>query len=203
MMVAMMMYSVWLYSIVWWKTLCITYLYTVLSIRGNPAKRALSAMRKHGGKALLAGYHRIYSGQVFIEKLTKDAPYFTCEGQYGVSFVSENLEEVLTFSLTDDINHCNYSHTVLLYMTTLYRAAIISYSWSWHHVTPVWVLNTCNMIISWFIIIMYNTRLGIKHMYHIIALLPQVYRLSAVHCQVTRYSQRVPGYLTRYSVSAN
>ena len=46
---------------------------------------------------------------------------------------------------------------------------------------------------------MYNTRLGIKHMYHIIA---QVYRLSAVHCQVTRYSQRVPGYLTRYSVSA-
>ena len=37
-----------------------------------------------------------------------------------------------------------------------------------------------------------------KH--HIIA---QVYRLSAVHCQMTRYSQRVPGYLTRYSVSAN
>ena len=35
---------------------------------------------------------------------------------------------------------------------------------------------------------------------HIIA---QVYRLSAVHCQMTRYSQRVPGYLTRYSVSAN
>ena len=31
----------------------------------------------------------------------------------------------------------------------------------------------------------------------------QVYRLSAVHCQVTRYSPRVPGYLTRYSVSAN
>ena len=31
----------------------------------------------------------------------------------------------------------------------------------------------------------------------------QVYRLSAVHCQMTRYSQRVPGYLTRYSVSAN
>ena len=27
----------------------------------------------------------------------------------------------------------------------------------------------------------------------------QVYRLSAVHCQVTRYSQTVPGYLTRYS----
>ena len=26
-----------------------------------------------------------------------------------------------------------------------------------------------------------------------------MYRLSAVHCQVTRYSQRVPGYLTRYS----
>ena len=36
--------------------------------------------------------------------------------------------------------------------------------------------------------------------YNIIA---QVYRLSAVHCQMTRYSQRVPGYLTRYSVSAN
>ena len=35
---------------------------------------------------------------------------------------------------------------------------------------------------------------------HIIA---QVYRLSAVHCQMTRYSQGVPGYLTRYSVSAN
>ena len=30
-----------------------------------------------------------------------------------------------------------------------------------------------------------------------------VYRLSAVHCQMTHYSQRVPGYLTRYSVSAN
>ena len=37
-------------------------------------------------------------------------------------------------------------------------------------------------------------------MYDIIA---QVYRLSAVHCQMTRYSQGVPGYLTRYSVSAN
>ena len=31
----------------------------------------------------------------------------------------------------------------------------------------------------------------------------QVYKLSTVHCQMTRYSQRVPGYLTRYSVSAN
>ena len=31
----------------------------------------------------------------------------------------------------------------------------------------------------------------------------QVYRLSAAHCQMTRYSQRVPGYSTRYSVSAN
>ena len=37
-------------------------------------------------------------------------------------------------------------------------------------------------------------------LYYFIA---QVYRLSAVHCQMTRYSQRVPGYLTRYSVSAN
>ena len=26
---------------------------------------------------------------------------------------------------------------------------------------------------------------------------------TAVHCQMTRYSQRVPGYLTRYSVSSN
>ena len=34
-------------------------------------------------------------------------------------------------------------------------------------------------------------------------IIAQVYRLSAVHCQMTRYSQRVPGYLTRYSVSAN
>ena len=32
--------------------------------------------------------------------------------------------------------------------------------------------------------------------WHIIA---QVYRLSAVQCQVTRYSQRIPGYLTMYS----
>ena len=31
----------------------------------------------------------------------------------------------------------------------------------------------------------------------------QVYSFLAVHCQMTRYSQRVPGYLTRYSVSAN
>ena len=36
-----------------------------------------------------------------------------------------------------------------------------------------------------------------------ITIIAQVYRLSAVHCQMTRYSQRVPGYLTRYSVSAN
>ena len=36
--------------------------------------------------------------------------------------------------------------------------------------------------------------------YHTEALImAQVYRLSAVHCQMTRYSQRVPGYLTRYS----
>ena len=34
-------------------------------------------------------------------------------------------------------------------------------------------------------------------------IIAQVYRLSAVHCQMTRYSQGVPGYLTRYSVSAN
>ena len=34
-------------------------------------------------------------------------------------------------------------------------------------------------------------------------IIAQVYRLSAVHCQMTRYSQEVPGYLTRYSVSAN
>ena len=37
----------------------------------------------------------------------------------------------------------------------------------------------------------------------LLAIIAQVYRLSAVHCQMTRYSQRVPGYLTRYSVSAN
>ena len=35
------------------------------------------------------------------------------------------------------------------------------------------------------------------------SIIAQVYRLSVVHCQTTRYSQRVPGYLTRYSVSAN
>ena len=35
------------------------------------------------------------------------------------------------------------------------------------------------------------------------SIIAQVYRSSAVHCQVTRYSQGVPGYLTRYSVSAN
>ena len=34
-------------------------------------------------------------------------------------------------------------------------------------------------------------------------IIAQVYRLSAVHCELTRYSQRVPGYLTRYFVSAN
>ena len=33
-------------------------------------------------------------------------------------------------------------------------------------------------------------------------IIAHVYRLSAVHCQMTRYSQRVPGYLIRYSVSA-
>ena len=32
-----------------------------------------------------------------------------------------------------------------------------------------------------------------------LGIIAQVYRLSAVHCQVTRYSQTVPGYLTRYS----
>ena len=35
------------------------------------------------------------------------------------------------------------------------------------------------------------------------AFIAQVYRLSAVHYQVTRHSQRVPGYLTRYFVSTN
>ena len=35
------------------------------------------------------------------------------------------------------------------------------------------------------------------------SILAQVYRLSAVHWQMTRYSQRVPGYLIWYSVSAN
>ena len=39
-----------------------------------------------------------------------------------------------------------------------------------------------------------------QHRFTIIA---HVYRLSAVHCQMTRYSQRVPGHLTWYSVSAN
>ena len=34
-------------------------------------------------------------------------------------------------------------------------------------------------------------------------IIAQVYRLSAVHFQMTRHSQRVPGYLTGYSVSAN
>ena len=34
-------------------------------------------------------------------------------------------------------------------------------------------------------------------------IIAQVDRLSAVHCQVNRYSQSVPGCLTRYSVSAN
>ena len=34
-----------------------------------------------------------------------------------------------------------------------------------------------------------------------VSIIAQVYRLSAVHCQVTRYSQRVPGYLIRYSQS--
>ena len=41
-------------------------------------------------------------------------------------------------------------------------------------------------------------RLGWKifGLYNIIA---QVYRLSAVNCQITRHSQRITGYLTRYS----
>ena len=34
-----------------------------------------------------------------------------------------------------------------------------------------------------------------------IKIIAQVYRLSAVHCQMTRYSQRVQGYVTRYCVS--
>ena len=34
-------------------------------------------------------------------------------------------------------------------------------------------------------------------------IIAQVYRLSAVHCQVTRYSQGVLGYITRYSVFVN
>ena len=37
----------------------------------------------------------------------------------------------------------------------------------------------------------------------LLGIIAQVYRLLAVHCQMTRYSQRVPGYLTPYSVSAN
>ena len=38
---------------------------------------------------------------------------------------------------------------------------------------------------------------------HLSIIIAQVYRLSPVHCQVTRYSQKVPGYSTRCSVSAN
>ena len=38
---------------------------------------------------------------------------------------------------------------------------------------------------------------------NIFRIIAQVHRLSALHCQVTRYSQRVSGYLTRYSVWAN
>ena len=45
--------------------------------------------------------------------------------------------------------------------------------------------------------------LGARLQYLQCVIIAQVYRLSAVHCQMTRYSQRVPGYLTRYSVSAN
>ena len=37
----------------------------------------------------------------------------------------------------------------------------------------------------------------------ILRIIAQVYRLSVIHCQVTRYSPRIPDYLTRYSVSAN
>ena len=42
-----------------------------------------------------------------------------------------------------------------------------------------------------------------KHSAYWSIFIAQVYRLSAVHCQMTRYSQGVPGCLTRYSVSAN
>ena len=41
-----------------------------------------------------------------------------------------------------------------------------------------------------------SNRIIVRTMAQIIA---HVYRLSAVHCQVTRYSQTVPGYLTWYS----
>ena len=36
-----------------------------------------------------------------------------------------------------------------------------------------------------------------------ILIIAQVYRLSIVHCQMTRYYQRVPGYLARLSVSSD
>ena len=39
--------------------------------------------------------------------------------------------------------------------------------------------------------------------HHLIAIIAQAYRLSTVHCRVTRYSQRVLGHLTWYSVPAN
>ena len=39
--------------------------------------------------------------------------------------------------------------------------------------------------------------------HHLKAIITQVYSLSTVHCRVTRYSQRVLGHLTWYSVPAN
>ena len=48
-----------------------------------------------------------------------------------------------------------------------------------------------------------STGISLATKHTLCVFIAQVYILSAVHCQVTWYSLRVTGYLTRYSVSAN
>ena len=68
--------------------------------------------------------------------------------------------------------------------------------WVWHDMT--W-LNIKSLLNHWRVM----TKIFWISVCTEVVIIAQVYRLSAVHCQMTRYSQRVPGYFTRYSVSVN
>ena len=74
------------------------------------------------------------------------------------------------------------------------------FTWFICNVVAPWSVWYFNRFINW----MY--RALFLHIYFCLPwmnIIARVYRLSDAHCQMTRYSQRVPGYLTRYSASAN
>ena len=114
----------------------------------------------------------------------------------------------LSLSLLSPSLHLSLSLALTLFLSlarskwhisdwTIYRQRIFRNVPLLYH-TPVTIVSRLALLFIHYLVCTTN----IMH-YPQIYIIAQVYRLSAVHCQMTRYSQRVPGYLTRYSVSAN